>query len=101
MLFRSALDVFAVHGVGGIWGAIATGIFADPELSGGIAGLIYGGTSLIVGQIIAVGITIAFCFTVSYAIIWLLSKFMRVRVTEEEEMVGQDLIEHGEISYSI
>lgn len=96
-----ALDVFAVHGVGGIWGAIATGIFADPELSGGIAGLIYGGTSLIVGQIIAVGITIAFCFTVSYAIIWLLSKFMRVRVTEEEEMVGQDLIEHGEISYNI
>lgn len=94
-----ALDVFAVHGVGGIWGAIATGLLADPDLTGGIKGLFYGGTDLIVGQIIAVVVTIVFCFVVSYAIIWLLSKFMRVRVTEDEEMVGQDLTEHGEPAY--
>lgn len=96
-----ALDVFAVHGVGGIWGAIATGIFARPEMTGGISGLLYGGTNLFVGQIIAVIATIVFCFTVSYLIIWLLSKFMRVRCTEEEERIGQDLAEHGEPAYSM
>ena len=94
-----ALDVFAVHGTGGIWGAIATGIFADPALSGGIRGLAFGGTDLFVGQIAAVLITLAFCFTVSYAIIWVLSKLMRVKLTPEEEMIGQDLAEHAEPAY--
>lgn len=95
-----ALDVFAVHGVGGIWGAIATGLFANPAIvTDKYAGLFYGGTDLIVGQLIAVAVTIVFCFAMSYAIIWLISKFMRVRVTEEEEMVGQDLTEHGEPAY--
>jgi ammonium transporter, Amt family len=95
-----ALDVFAVHGVGGIWGAIATGLFANPAIvTDKYAGLFYGGTDLIVGQLIAVAVTIVFCFAVSYAIIWFISKFMRVRVTEEEEMVGQDLTEHGEPAY--
>ena len=94
-----ALDVFAVHGVGGIWGAIATGIFAIPEMSGGKEGLIYGSADLFIGQMVAVLATLGFCFIVSYAIIWCLSKLMRVRVTEEEELVGQDIIEHGENAY--
>ncbi len=94
-----ALDVFAVHGVGGIWGAIATGIFAIPEFSGGKTGLIYGSADLFVGQLVAVVGTLAFCFAMSYAIIWCVSKVMRVRVTEEEELVGQDIIEHGENAY--
>ncbi len=94
-----ALDVFAVHGVGGIWGAIATGILANPEFSGGVAGLIYGPSDLFIGQIVAVIGTIVFCFAVSYCIIFVISKFMRVRVTEEEELVGQDIIEHGENAY--
>ena len=97
--FDDALDVFAVHGVGGIWGAIATGLFAIPALSGGKTGLIYGSVDLVVGQIVAVIGTLAYCFVISYAIIWCLSKLMRVRVTEEEELVGQDLIEHGENAY--
>jgi len=96
-----ALDVFAVHGVGGIWGAIATGIFARTELADGVSGLIYGGTDLFIGQIAVVAITVVFCFSVSYAIIWLISKFIRVRVTEEEEMIGQDLVEHGEPAYQM
>ncbi len=99
MRFDDALDVFAVHGVGGIWGAIATGIFAAPEYTGEVAGLIYGSTDLFIGQIIAVIVTLIYCFSVSYAIIWVLSKLMRVCVTPEEELVGQDLIEHGEHAY--
>ena len=94
-----ALDVFAVHGVGGIWGAIATGILANPDYAGGVAGLIYGSWDLFIGQIVAVIITLAFCFAVSYCIIFVISKFMRVRVTEEEMLVGQDIIEHGENAY--
>ena len=96
-----ALDVFGVHGMGGIWGAIATGIFASPDfVSAGYEGLIYGSTALFVGQIIAVIATIAFCFAMSYALIWLISKVMRVRLSEEEETIGADISELGEPSYN-
>ena len=96
-----ALDVFGVHGMGGIWGAIATGIFASPDfVAAGYEGLIYGGTSLFIGQIVAVIATLVFCFAMSYAIIWIISKFMRVRLSEEEETIGADISELGEPSYS-
>lgn len=96
-----ALDVFGVHGMGGIWGAIATGIFASPDfVSAGYEGLIYGSADLFIGQIVAVIATIAFCFLMSYALIWLISKVMRVRLTEEEETIGADISELGEPSYN-
>ena len=96
-----ALDVFGVHGVGAIWGAIATGIFANPDMvSEGYEGLIYGSTSLFIGQIVAVIATMVFCFTMSYALIWVISRFMRVRLDEEEETIGADIAELGEPSYN-
>ncbi len=96
-----ALDVFGVHGVGGIWGAIATGIFANPDMvAEGYEGLIYGSTSLFIGQVVAVIATIAFCFLMSYALIWIISRFMRVRLDEEEETIGADIAELGEPSYN-
>lgn len=106
-----ALDVFALHGVGGIWGAIATGIFAEACYTGsadatgnyipGPAGLVFGGgVDLVLGQICSVLITLVFCFSVSYAIIWVISKFIKVRVTADEEVIGQDIVEHGEPAYS-
>ena len=96
-----ALDVFGVHGVGAIWGAIATGIFANPDMvSEGYEGLIYGSTSLFIGQIIAVIATMVFCFAMSYALIWVISRFMRVRLDEEEETIGADIAELGEPSYN-
>ena len=95
-----ALDVFGVHGFGAIWGAIATGIFAAPSMvEAGYEGLIYGSIDLFIGQIVAVILTIAFCFAMSYAIIWVVSKFMRVRLTESEQAVGADISEHVEPSY--
>lgn len=96
--FDDALDVFGVHGVGGIWGAVATGIFAKPSLSG-VDGLIYGGTDLFLGQIVAVAVTLVFCFAASYVIIWVISKFMKVRISDDEEAIGQDIVEHGEPAY--
>lgn len=95
-----ALDVFGVHGIGGIWGSIATGIFAK-EAMGGAAGLIEGATDLFVGQIVAVIITLAYCFAASYAIIWIISKVTAVRLNEDEEAIGADIVEHGEPSYLI
>jgi Amt family ammonium transporter len=96
-----ALDVFGVHGMGGIWGAIATGIFASPDfVSAGYEGLIYGSVDLFIGQIVAVVATLVFCFVMSYALIWLISKFMRVRLSEEEETIGADISELGEPSYN-
>lgn len=47
----------------------------------------------------AVLATIVFCFAMSYAIIWLISKFMKVRIPEDEESIGQDIVEHGEPAY--
>ena len=96
-----ALDVFGVHGVGGIWGAIATGLFANPDMvAEGYEGLFYGGVDLFIGQVVAVVCTLAFCFAMSYALIWIISKFMRVRLSEEEETIGADISELGEPSYN-
>lgn len=95
-----ALDVFGLHGVGGIWGAIATGIFAVESMSG-VPGLLYGGTDLFIGQLAAVAGTLVFCFAASYAIIWIISRFMRVRMDENEEAIGADIVEHGEPAYNI
>jgi len=97
-----ALDVFGIHGIGGIWGAIATGIFAIPLLAwDGVGGLLYGDTALFFGQIVAVAFTLVYCFVVSFAIMKGLSYVMRIRLTEEEEMIGADIIEHGESAYNL
>ena len=96
-----ALDVFGVHGVGGIWGAIATGLFANPDMvAEGYEGLFYGGVDLFLGQVVAVVCTLIFCFAMSYALIWIISRFMRVRLSEEEETIGADISELGEPSYN-
>lgn len=92
-----ALDVMGVHGIGGIWGAIATGLLSN-EAAGGL--LYSGDWHLIVGQLVAIVFTLVFCFVVSYVIIWVIGKLMKdVRVSEDEEAIGQDLVEHGEPAY--
>ena len=94
-----ALDVFGLHGLGGIWGAIATGIFAMPALTD-TPGLLFGEVDLFIGQFIAIGFTLVYCFVLSFVIMKLISKVMRVRLTEEEEMIGADIIEHRESAYN-
>jgi len=102
-----ALDVFAVHGVGGIWGAMATGLLAVPSIvadagiDGDVKGLVYGGSDLFIGQSVTVVVTLVFAFSVSYALMKLISKLIPVRLSKKEEMIGQDLIEHGEGAYNL
>jgi ammonium transporter, Amt family len=91
------LDVFACHGVGGIWGAIGTGIFA----SIGATGLIYGNVHQFLAQLAAIAVVVPLSFFGSYALLKLVNVFSPLRVSEEAENAGLDLSEHGEEAYQL
>ncbi len=96
-----SLDVWGVHGVGGTWGAIATGLFATSAISGGGNGLFYGNPSQLWTQFIAVGVTWVYSFVVTIILLKVLDWTMGLQVTKEEEDIGLDLSQHGERSYQI
>ena len=95
-----ALEVFAVHGVGGIWGAFATGIFAAAAI-GGTAGLIDGNAGQLVTQVIAIVATMAYSFVVTLVILKVLDLIPRlgIRVSNDDEDIGLDLSAHGERAF--
>lgn len=93
-----ALDVFACHGIGGIYGGIMTGIFATKNLSGHI-GLIYGNFNLLVSQLESIVFTIAYVSIITLVIIWVIKLFTNIRVSTIEEGYGLDYSEHGEKAY--
>jgi Amt family ammonium transporter len=98
--YDDSLDVVGVHGVGGILGAIMTGIFATRAInSAGNDGLLYGNPGLLVTQLIAVGITVAFAAVGTGVILLVLKAVMGLRVTDEEERQGLDLSQHSETAY--
>ena len=95
-----ALEVFAVHGVGGIWGAIATGIFAVAAI-GGTAGAIDGNAGQLVTQVIAVVATMVYSFVVTLVILKVLDLIpgLGIRVSNDAEDTGLDLSAHGERAF--
>jgi Amt family ammonium transporter len=96
-----SLDVWACHGMGGTWGAIATGLFASQAVNpGGANGLLYGNPAQLLIQIVSAVVTILFSFGMTTLIAWLLKKWIGLRVTENEEEVGLDISEHGERAYA-
>ncbi|MCZ7401535.1 MAG: ammonium transporter [Candidatus Methanoperedens sp.] len=95
-----SLDVFACHGVGSAWGVIATGIFASEAInSAGVNGLIFGNYVLIQSQIIAVIATGLYSLVVTAIILKVLDATMGLRVTDNEEIEGLDITQHGEKAY--
>jgi Amt family ammonium transporter len=102
LLFRvsrgidESLDVWAVHGIGGTWGAIATGIFA----SVGATGLLTGNPSQVITQIIAVGATWVYAFVATYILAKVVDVTIGLRVEEVEEDIGLDIAQHAEKAYS-
>ena len=95
--FDDALDVWACHGIGGTWGALATGLFAQLAVNpAGANGLLYGNPSLLGSQAIAVGVTWVYAFTVTFILLKVLDRVMGLRVTGDEEEIGLDLTQHGE-----
>ncbi|MDR0888122.1 MAG: ammonium transporter [Candidatus Methanoplasma sp.] len=94
-----ALDVFGLHGLGGITGAILTGVLAVPALTD-TPGAIYGGWDLLGGQFVAVGFTLLYCFVVAFVLMKIISLVMKYRLTDDEEQIGADIVEHGESAYN-
>jgi ammonium transporter, Amt family len=100
--YDDALDAFGCHGIGGIWGALATGLFADPAINSYAQhkGLLLGGGIEQLGiQGVAVGFTIVLSATATFIILKVISVFMKLRVSENEEDEGLDITQHGEDAY--
>ncbi len=96
-----SLDVFACHGMGAIWGMIATGLFATLEINAaGGNGLVFGNPGLVGVEALGVAVVAAFSFFGSYALLRFINLFTRVRVSPEEEEAGLDLSQHGEEAYT-
>jgi Amt family ammonium transporter len=99
------LDVFACHGVGGLWGSIATGLFASATISVtgavGVNGAFFGRPEQLVAQLIAIAVVVPVAFFGSYLLLKLVNVFSPLRVSPEAEDAGLDLSEHGEEAYQL
>jgi Amt family ammonium transporter len=94
------LDVFAAHGVGGMWGTIATGLFASTAINAaGPNGLFYGNPAQLGIQAVAVVIVASFAFFGSFVILKIINAVMPLRVSAKEEDTGLDISQHGEEAY--
>jgi Amt family ammonium transporter len=100
--YDDSLDVVGVHGVGGTWGALATGLFATKLVNdAGGDGLFYGNPKQLWVQIVAVLVTWVLGFVMTTIILKVLDAVMGLRVTDEEEVVGLDLSQHSETAYML
>ena len=100
--YDDALDAFGVHGVGGFWGAIATGLWATKSVNAaGADGLFYGNPAQFAIQLKAALITVAYSLVVSFVLLKLVDLIMGLRADEQEERIGLDLTEHREAAYTM
>jgi len=100
--YDDSLDAFGVHGVGGIWGTIAAGIWATKAVNpNGVDGLLYGNPAQLLIQLKAVGIAGLYSFVVSLILFKIVDVVTGLRVTEHEELVGLDLTQHREAGYTV
>jgi Amt family ammonium transporter len=99
--YDDALDVFGIHGVAGILGAILTGFLADPSINSSGTGLFYGNPKQVLIQLLSVVITIIYTGVLSAVLLYVTKLFTRLRVNEEEEIAGLDITQHGEKGYNI
>jgi Amt family ammonium transporter len=101
LLFRirkgldESLDAWAIHGMGGLWGALATGIFAAAAVNGA-SGLLEGNTQQFISNAVGAFAALIYAFVVTYVLAVIIDKTIGLRVTEEEEYVGLDISQHGE-----
>jgi Amt family ammonium transporter len=100
--YDDSLDVVGVHGVGGIWGALATGLFASTAVnSGGANGLFFGNPAQLGIQFVAVLTTLVYSFVVSWILLKIIDAIFGLRVAKADEIAGLDLTEHQEAGYSL
>jgi len=100
--YDDSLDAFGVHGVGGAFGALATGIFASKAINAaGGNGLLYGNAGQLVTQSVGVVATAVYSFVVTVIILKIVDATVGLRVTEDDEIIGLDLSQHGEVGYNL
>jgi Amt family ammonium transporter len=100
--YDDSLDVVGVHGVGGSWGAVATGIFASVAVNPtGANGLLAGNAGQVAVQFVSVLVTIGYAFVGTWIILKLVDAAMGLRVSQEDEVMGLDLSQHGERAYNL
>ena len=98
--YDDSLDVVGVHGVGGTWGALATGLFASKAINpAGNDGLFFGNPAQLGIQFVSVLATLVLAIVGSYIILSIVKAVMGLRVADEEEMMGLDLSQHNERAY--
>jgi Amt family ammonium transporter len=99
--YDDSLDAFGVHGIGGTWGAIATGLWATTSVNpDGANGLFYGNSELLVIQLISVVAAYALAIVGTVILVKIVGSFMKIRVDANDEIAGVDLSEHGECAYN-
>ena len=96
-----ALDAFGCHGLGGIWGGIATGLFARSDINSVAQwnGLVFGDVNLFLAQLAGIGISIAVAVVGTLVCAGIVRIFTKLRVEPKEELVGLDATQHGENAY--
>ncbi|MGB9808011.1 MAG: ammonium transporter [Thermosulfidibacteraceae bacterium] len=99
--YDDTLDVFGIHGVAGIAGALLTGIFADPRINESGRGLVYGNSKQLLIQAIAVMVTIAYVSLVTLLIFLIIRAITGLRVLRDDELIGLDESQHGEKAYNL
>jgi ammonium transporter len=99
--YDDALDVFGIHGVAGILGAILTGVFADPSINEAGKGLLYGNPGQVLIQILSVVVTIIYDAIATLVILMVVKVLIGLRVSQEEEIAGLDSSQHREKAYNL
>ncbi len=99
--YDDSLDAFGVHGIGGIWGALATGLWANKEINPAGNGLFYGNPAQFMIQLKATLVTVVYSFIVSYVLLKIVDKFVGLKPSEQEERIGLDLTQHRESGYTM
>lgn len=99
--YDDALDAFGCHGIGGIWGGIATGLFAQKSINSAAKwdGLIFGQVNLFFAQLLSIAVTICLAAGGTFVIIKVINAVMKIRVSHREEAEGLDITQHGESAY--
>jgi len=100
--YDDSLDVFGVHGVGGIWGTIATGLFAEKAVNAaGADGLLFGGVQQFLVQILLVIAAATYAVLMTWALFKLVDSLIGMRVDKKDELIGLDLTQHNESAYTV
>ena len=98
--YDDSLDAFGVHGIGGIIGALATGLLATPAIQSSYSGLFYGNPKQLWIQLIATVTTMVFSGVMTYIIFKIVEKTVGIRATQKEEIAGLDITQHNEMAYA-